>query len=162
ADAADVHDHAAFGLSLHDGVGVLREMQGAEQVQAHHGLRETWRRAGSLGRWRSSGVVDGDVESAEVFDGHVDHAFHLVGVAHVGHDEHRFAAVGNGQGVGPVTAADDDVGARFEEAVGDDAAYAAASAGDDHGLAGEVQWVRHSQASRTTVAPKSNRLSESV
>src|SRR5438270_6142209 len=97
-----------------------------------------------------------------MFDGHVDHAFHLVGVAHVGHGEHRFAAGGDGQRVRPVTATDDDVGACFEEAFSDDAAYAAASAGDDHSLAGEVQWVRHSQASRTTVAPKSNRLSESV
>ena len=67
-----------------------------------------------------------------------------------------------GQRVGAVTAADDDVCARFEEAFGDDAADPAASAGDDHSLAGEVQWVRHSQASRTTVASKSNRLSESV
>ena len=86
----------------------------------------------------------------------------MVGVADIGFDEHRFPVVGGGQRLGPVPTADDDVGTCFEKAFGDAAADAAAPAGDDDGLAGEVQWVRHSQASRTTVAPKSNRLSESV
>ena len=52
--------------------------------------------------------------------------------------------------IGLVAAADDDMGACLQEAFGDAAADAAAPARDDDGLAGEVQWVRHSSHSDCT------------
>jgi hypothetical protein len=70
-----------------------------------------------------------------------DDAVDVVGLPHVGLDEDGGPAAGLGQGLGLVAAADDDVGAGGEEALGDAPSDATAPTGDDDGPAGVVEGI---------------------
>ncbi len=92
------------------------------------------------------GVADEDVDLAEAGDGGVDEVLQAGLVGDVGGDDDGGGAAHGGvdfggggfAGIGLATA-DDHIGAVFGHAVGDRLADAARGAGDEGGLAGEVE-----------------------
>ena len=140
-DGADVDDAGAFAEVLDRG---LRGEQEAEDVDVEH-LVEVFFGDGLDGRELvDAGVVDEDVEAAEVLDGGVDDALGLGGLGDVAADGDGLAAGGGDggdDGVGAGLAGgvvDDDGGAFGGERFGDGGADALGCAGDDCDFACEL------------------------
>ena len=94
----------------------------------------------------AAGVVDEDVDVAEVFFGGGDHLFDAVVIADVEFEREGFAAEGMdfflefGE-VGFIAAGEDQVGAGFGERASEVLAEAAAGTGDDGDFVGEVEEI---------------------
>ena len=90
-----------------------------------------------------AGVVDEDVDRAEARQGGVAQGQHVRLLGHVGHDRQHVRADCGGGGLqgGFGAAAQDELGAVAVQALGDGPAQAAAAAGDDGDMAGQVEGV---------------------
>src|SRR5207302_11422912 len=114
-DGRDVDDHAADRLLHHLATGPLATEKGSGQVDPDHGVPAVDRDVLGLGAEGGAGVVDHDVEPAELLHRALDHALDLIFLAHVdGHGERAAAEIVNGLGHGPemleLPATEGDVG----------------------------------------------------
>ncbi len=154
-DRGGVHDRPAAGLQHLADLG-LHAQEHPAQVDRHDLVEHlVWRIGQRLGRRQDAGVVEGAVQPAIGRDHGVHQRLHLLGRTHVSAAEEGLAAGPVDQGHGLLGAlvdvADSHPRALLGEGQGRRAAYARRPAGDQDGLAGEIEQIPGHRALRMNV-----------
>ena len=163
ADGGDVDDRGAaraagWGLGEEAREGCLDGVESGVEVGVHGAGKGFERLVLDGADLDGAGVVDEDVEAAEVREGLVDEGLSLRGVSEVGGDEEDVFAGLDGAGVeesvagavelGGIAGGEDEAVAGFAESVGEAEAEAAGAAGDDDDLPGEAPGFAESDGGR--------------
>jgi hypothetical protein len=148
AHAGDVDDRAPVVLLLHDGVGLLGEVERRDEIQSDDRFGEAGRSRRRVRRRRTARVVDEHVEATEALAGEGHDPLDLVRLAHVGLHELGRLARHLRRLLGLVPAADQHPCARLQEAGRDAAPDAPRAAGHDHHASRHVEGALHASSPR--------------
>ena len=139
-------DDLARALGQHVATGRLAEEEGGLEVGVDHRVPILLGKVDAVGAADDAGIIDEDVEAAELLQRLVDHALHRFDGGEVGGDDLRLAAERADllhRFLGGRAADGGDVGAGGGERQRDRLADAGIGAGDDRGLAGKIKGGGH-------------------